>query len=114
MRKTRYSNHAQVDVTYRGIDYILDVDILAIGNTGIGPYDIGEEHPLDRGRDYVEDWTISKIRYADTEQLSKAEADEIGLEMAEDDALMEYIQNDLDERLGDMIDDSEYDKGDEA
>jgi hypothetical protein len=113
MSKHRYLSRTTVDVTWLDEDLILDVDILSIGNTGIGPYDYWGQRGYDRGCDYVEDFRITLIRDAHGDQLPKDENDRLALEIEGDDAMIEYIQNDLDERLSDMAD-IDDDRSDDA
>jgi len=113
MQKTNYSNHAQVDITYNGEDYILELDDIEIGNDGIGPYECHGFRGFDHGRDFVEDFRIRRILDAFGVPLAKDENDTIIKAVGDDDTIIEGILTDLTERLGDMIDDSEYDRGDE-
>jgi hypothetical protein len=103
-----------VDVTVGGEDLILDVDVDDLGNDGIGPYECHGYRGYDHGRDYVEDFTIVAVRDAYGEPLPKKEQADIIHAIGNDDALIEGIQTDLDERLGDMMDnDDEEDRHDE-
>ncbi len=113
MSKRKYLSRAIVDITWHDEDLILDVDILSIGNTGIGAYDMGDHHYLDKGRDYVEDFRITLIRDARGDPLPKDEQDRLAPEIEGNDAMIEYIQNDLDERLDDLQD-IDDDRSDEA
>jgi hypothetical protein len=114
MKKTRYSNHAQVDITYNGEDYILELDDIEIGNDGIGPYEYWGAKCYDFGHDFVEDFRIRRVLDAFGVPLAKDENDRIIKAVGDDDTIIEGILTDLTERLGDMIDDSEYDLGDDA
>ncbi len=112
MSKKQYVSRTTVGITWRDEDLILDVDILSIGNTGIGSYECHGTRGYDKGHDYVEDWRITLIRDAHGDPLPKDEQDRLALEIEGDDAMIEYIQNDLDERLDDMAD-IDYDAGDD-
>ena len=113
MSRRKYLSMTTVDITLGDADYILDVVILSIGNTGIGAYDCGVGTRYDKGQDYVEDWTIRTIRDAYGFPVSKDEADRIALEIGDDSPLVEYIQTNLDERLHDMMDYDMYEGRDE-
>jgi hypothetical protein len=114
VRKTRYSNHAQVDITYNGEDYILELDDIEIGNDGYGPGEFWGRPYNDKGHDYVEDFRIRRVLDAFGVPLSKDENDRIIKAIGDDDTIIEGILTDLTERLGDMIDDSAYDRRDDA
>jgi hypothetical protein len=114
MKNHNYSNHAQVDITYNGEDYILELDDIEIGNDGIGPYEFWGAPGYDYGRDIAYDFRIKRVLDAFGVPLAKDENDTIIKAIGDDDTIIEGILTDLTERLGDMIDDSEYDRGDEA
>jgi hypothetical protein len=113
MSKHKYLSRTTVDIIWQDEDLILDVDILSIGNTGIGSYECHGTRGYDKGRDYVEDWSVRMIRDAHGDPLPKDEQDRLALEIEGDDAMIEYIQTDLDERLSDMAD-IDYDERDDV
>lgn len=101
MRHRDYFSQTTVDVTRGDVDLILDVDNIQVENSGIGPYDFGDRKCYDKGIDYVADFRVRQVRDAHGEPFPEAENKALIAEIEKDDAMIEYILNDLTERLRD-------------
>jgi hypothetical protein len=113
MRKRGYATHTTIDAVYRGADVVLDIDILSIGNDGYGPGEFWGRPYNDIGRDVVDEWRITAVMDEDGNPLPKAENKALIKEMELDDKFMDSIDETLQDKLPDLVDD-EYDyEGDE-
>ena len=115
MRHRDYFSQTTVDITKDEVDLILDVDNIIVENSGIGPYEYWGARCYDKGIDYVADFRIRQVRDAHGEPFPDAENKALIAEIEKDDAMIEYILNDLGERLHDMTDgyDGDTDRSDE-
>jgi hypothetical protein len=97
--KKRYLDHADVDITFAGDDYTLDIAIKSVGR--------------DRGQDYVDDWAIQRVLDPWGDQLPPDEEAGVLSAIGDNVELIEEIEEKLDEGLDD-IRDIDYDGGHDA
>jgi hypothetical protein len=109
MRKRNYATHTTIDAVWKGEDVVLDIDILSIGETGIGPYEFWGAKGYDHGRDEIDEWAITQVMDENGNPLPKAENKALIKEMELDDKFMDMVDEMLQDGLGDLVDDS-YDE----
>ena len=107
--KKQYATHTTIDAVWHGEDVILDIDILSIGETGIGPYEYWGAKCYDHGHDEIDEWAITQIMDEAGNPLPKAENTALIKEMELDDKFMDSVDEMLQEKLADLLDDS-YDE----
>jgi hypothetical protein len=113
MRKRNYATHTTIDAVWKGEDIVLDIGILSIGETGIGPYEFWGAKGYDHGRDEIDEWAITQVMDEAGNPLPKIENKVLIKEMELDDKFMDMVDDILQEKLPDLMDD-EYDyEGDE-
>jgi hypothetical protein len=113
MRKRGYATHTTIDAVWKGEDVVLDIDILSIGNDGYGPGEFWGRPYNDIGRDVVDEWRITAVMDEAGNPLPKAENKALIKEMEDDGKFMDSVDEMLQDKLPDLVDD-EYDyEGDE-
>lgn len=93
-----------VGITFHGEDIGLDVEVRSLSNSGIGWYEFWGQKSYDHGVDYADDWEIVKVYDENGEPFAKKDADEIIKKIYDDGEAVEAIQEQVDERLADMMD----------
>jgi len=111
--KKQYATHTTIDAVWKGEDVVLDIDILSIGETGIGPYEFWGAKGYDHGNDVIDEWAITQVMDEAGNPLPKAENKALIKEMELDDKFMDSVDEMLQEKLADLLDDSYDDRGDE-
>lgn len=110
MKKPGYLSHITIDAVWHGEDVVLDIDIISIGETGIGPYEFWGAKGYDHGVDVIEEWCIKNVMDEAGNPLPKAENKALIKEMELDDKFMDGLDETLQEKLADLVDDGGEDE----
>jgi hypothetical protein len=113
MRKRGYATHTTIDAVWHNEDVVLDIDILSIGETGIGPYEYWGAKGYDHGHDEIDEWVITQVMDEAGNPLPKDANKALIKEMEDDDKFMDSVDTILQEKLADLVDDSGYDDQDD-
>jgi hypothetical protein len=113
MRKRNYATHTTIDAVWKGEDVVLDIDILSIGETGIGPYEFWGAKGYDHGRDEIDEWAITQVMDEAGNPLPKDENKALIKEMEDNIDFMDSVDETLQDKLPDLVDDSYDEKEDD-
>jgi len=113
MRKKGYATHTTIDAVWKGEDVVLDIDILSIGETGIGPYEFWGAKGYDHGNDVIDEWAITQVMDEAGNPLPKDANKALIKEMELDDKFMDSVDEMLQDKLADLVDDRYDEKEDD-
>jgi hypothetical protein len=113
MRKRNYATHTTIDAVWKGEDVVLDIDILSISSDGIGPYECHGRKGYDYGNDFVDEWRVTQVMDEAGNPLPKDENKALIKEMEDNIDFMDSVDETLQDKLPDLVDDSYDEKEDD-